>query len=61
MILRERLAELLAKQEIGHQADFNSLTGEWKKEYRKNADEIIKLFTDSIRNLEFKVNKNKTI
>ncbi len=54
MILRERLAELLARQEIGKQSDFKSLLPEWQEEYRNNADEIIALFVEAIRSLEFK-------
>lgn len=54
MILKERLAELLAKQEIGEQADFKSLLPEWQDEYRHNADAIIAFFVEAIRRLEFK-------
>jgi len=54
MILRERLSELLAKQDIGHHADFKSLLPEWQEEYRQNADAIIALFVEAIRSLEFK-------
>lgn len=58
MILRERLAELLFRQswnDVQEAALPSDDLSPWLRDrYLKQADEIIELFTDAIRGLEFK-------
>ncbi len=61
MILKLELMKLLARQDIGKQMVWDTLPMECKEEYEVNADEIIALFVEAIKGLEFKVDKNKTI
>ena len=54
MILsREKLAELLAKQEINREIVFSDLLDIQKEMLCNRADEIIAFFVDAIKNLEF--------
>lgn len=46
MILRAKLVELLAKQDIGDQLVCETLEADFKEIYEKNADEIIALFSE---------------
>lgn len=55
MIIKLELMKLLAKQDIGDQLAWDTLEMTSKEEYEKNADEIISLFVDAIKGLEFKV------
>lgn len=57
MILRDKLIELL-HSELVDVCDDAFVSPENLDEV---ADKIIKLFTEAIRNLEFTVDKNKTI
>ena len=47
MILKDKLARLLARQDIGDQMEWATLESEWKEEYYKNADDIIKLIVSA--------------
>ena len=53
ILLREKLAELLAKQEINREIIFNDLLDIQKEMLCNRADEIIALFVDAIKGLEF--------
>ena len=55
MILKTKLAHLLARQNIGKHMVWSLMGPEFREKYEKNADEIIELFTNSIKNLEFMV------
>ena len=55
MIIKLELMKLLARQDIGSQMVWDTLTMECKEEYEGNADEIITLFVEAIKGLEFKV------
>lgn len=54
ILLRERLAMLLQKQHRGIVETWEETTGFRQSQYLEQADEIIELFTDAIKNLEFK-------
>ena len=53
MILRNKLAELLIKQELHLDMPFDKLQESAKQEYSERADEIIELVINTIKNLEF--------
>lgn len=55
MLIKDKLARLLLTQEFGSRIDihFESLLEHQRDDYYNRADEIIKLFTDAIKNLEF--------
>lgn len=55
MILRNQLAKRIFNQEIKTDMKFESLLEHQKEDYLKRADEIIALFVDAIKNLEFKI------
>lgn len=59
-LLRERLAELLHLQSCRDLRDcakpFGKLPSQMQQQYLLYADEIIKLFTEAIRGLEFNPN-----
>ena len=55
MILRNKLAELLVKQELHLDMPFDSLQESAKSEYSERADEVIELVVNTIKNLEFKI------
>lgn len=55
MILKNKLAELLAQQELDSKdVVLSNLLDEQQEVYLKRSDEIIELFVESIRKLEFK-------
>lgn len=58
ILLREKLAELLFRQSWNDDPmaamAFNGLPQSIQERYLVQADEIIELFADAIRNLEFK-------
>ena len=58
MILRDNLAQLLARQDIGKQVVWDTLDPEWQEEYEKNADKIIALFVEAIKGSEFEISKH---
>ena len=55
MILRNKLAELLIKQELHLDMPFDKLQESAKREYSERADEVIELVVNIIKNLEFKI------
>ena len=58
MIIKLELMKLLARQDIGKQMVWDTLPMECKEEYEVNADEIIALFVEAIKGLEFNVPKH---
>lgn len=55
MILRDDLAKLLHNQIYGAIETWEDIADSRQEVFLHRADEIIKLFVDSIRNLDFKV------
>ena len=55
MIIKLELMKLLARQDIGKQMIWDTLPMECKEGYESNADEIITLFVEAIKGLEFNV------
>ena len=57
MIIKLELMKLLARQYIGKQMIWDTLPMECKEGYESNADEIITLFVEAIKGLEFNTQK----
>lgn len=57
MIIKLELMKLLARQDIGKQMIWDTLPMECKEGYESNADEIITLFVEAIKGLEFNTQK----
>lgn len=53
ILLRERLGMLLQKQHRGNIETWEETTEFRQSQYLEKADEIIELFTNAIKNLEF--------
>lgn len=61
ILLRERLARLLQKQHRGTVETWEETTEFRQSQYLEKADEIIELFTNAIKNLEFSPNNLSNI
>lgn len=55
ILLREKLAELLTKQETNNELELQNLHPQHRENQLQRAGEIITLFVDAIRKFEFKI------
>lgn len=58
MIIREKLAELLVRQESNNELGLDNLLGPHKEKMLQRSSEIIALFVEAIKGLEFKAPKH---